>query len=330
MQVHRSAHTRNFTVLPNSILQDRQLTMAARGLLGDLLSREEGRKEDGRKIADSGVDSRSAVGKALKELIEAGYYRVVKVRGNDGKIYSVAHVYDVPYAPGLEAARVLLDAVEPEEPQVDPSLPHPAPGDPGSGDAGVPVIKNLDKEPSRPAPDCGDEGNRRRTAPRGRRLNPEGGRVRPSIKDLEEPLRTAALTLYRVLTSQPRLRLGEAEVVELAPLVARWLAAGCGQAELAAALLPGLPSEIFSPVAVVRDRLVRKLPPAPSQTRSVCAGQEHECADCRAPLGRPGLCGLCSGHSGPAPTIGTGELFAAAGAAQARAALRGSRKFAAV
>ncbi|MGW2543813.1 hypothetical protein ACWC5I_23775, partial [Kitasatospora sp. NPDC001574] len=236
MQVHRSPWARNFVVLPNALIQDRRLSMAARGLLADLLSRHDGWKEDGRKIADSGVDSRSAVSKALRELIAAGYYRVVKTHGEKGRIYSEAHVYDTPYVEGMEAARVLLNAVAPEEPQVAPGLPHPASGGAGSGDVGVPVIKNLDKEPSPPAPDQGDEGSPRRS-PRAPRPQREGGRAEPSIEDLDAPLREAALALYRALANQPRLRLGEAEVAELAPLVARWLDAGYGPAALAAALL---------------------------------------------------------------------------------------------
>ncbi|MFF2954982.1 hypothetical protein ACFVVU_26990 [Kitasatospora sp. NPDC057965] len=325
MQVHRSAWARNFVVLPNTLVQDRRLSMAARGLLADLLSRHDGWNEDGRRIADSGVDSRSAVAKALRELIKAGYYRVVKARGKDGRIYSEAHVYDTPYVPGLKAARVLLDAVEPEEAQVEPSLPRPASGGPGSGDAGVPVIKNPGKEPSPPAPDQGDQddqGSLRRSAPPARRPEREGGRAKPSIEDLDAPLRTAALALYRALANQPRLRLGEAEVAELAPLVARWLDAGYGPAELAAALLPGLPSEIFSPVAVVRDRLVRKLPPAAPQTRPAREAQQHECTECRAPLSRPGLCGPCSGRPQPVVAVGSGERNTAAGAARARAMMR--------
>ncbi|MDR3084363.1 MAG: helix-turn-helix domain-containing protein, partial [Streptomyces sp.] len=79
MHVHRSAHARNFTVLPNVVLQDRQLSYTARGLLVDLLSRPEGWREDGRQMADSSPQGRRAIYRALKELVRAGYYRVVKV-----------------------------------------------------------------------------------------------------------------------------------------------------------------------------------------------------------------------------------------------------------
>ncbi|MFC9331428.1 hypothetical protein [Kitasatospora sp. NPDC057015] len=324
MQVHRSAHARNFIVLPNAAVQDRQLSLAARGLLADLLSRPERWREDARQIADSSIDSRAAVRKALKELIAAGYYRVEKVRMPDGTIRSEAHVYDTPQLPGLQAAEELLGAVKP---QATPSVAHPASGAADSGDAGVHVVKNLDKEPSPPAPDRGDVHSLGCTAPSARRPRPAGGRATPSMEDLAGPPRAAALALYRALKDQPRLRLGEAEMVELVPLVERWLAAGCGPAELAAALLSGLPSEIFSPVAVVRDRLVRKLPPAPPQTRSICAGQQHECVECRVPMSTLGLCRRCSGLPDLAAAgIGCGEPITAAGAARVRAAMRGAAR----
>ena len=96
MHVHRSAHTRAFIVLPNALLQDRRLTYTARGLLADLLSRPDGWREDGRQMADRSPQGRGAVARALKELAGFGYYRVEKVRQEDGTILSVAHVWDTP------------------------------------------------------------------------------------------------------------------------------------------------------------------------------------------------------------------------------------------
>jgi hypothetical protein len=52
-QIHRSRHTRGFTVLPNTALQDRRLSYTARGLLADLLFRPDDWCEDGRRLADT-------------------------------------------------------------------------------------------------------------------------------------------------------------------------------------------------------------------------------------------------------------------------------------
>ena len=88
MQIHRSRHARGFTVLPNAVLQDRRLSYTARGLLADLLSRPDGWREDGRRMADTSPQGRLAVAKALRELTEFGYYRVERVRQPDGTFVS--------------------------------------------------------------------------------------------------------------------------------------------------------------------------------------------------------------------------------------------------
>ncbi|MFJ6770534.1 hypothetical protein ACIQOV_06090 [Kitasatospora sp. NPDC091257] len=96
MRVHRSAHVRDFTVLPNGMLQCRRLSYTARGLLADLLSRPErparGRPAHGRHQPQG----RGAIRKALKELTAAGYYRVERIRMPDGTIVTETHVYDTP------------------------------------------------------------------------------------------------------------------------------------------------------------------------------------------------------------------------------------------
>ncbi|GAA1386656.1 hypothetical protein GCM10009639_10700 [Kitasatospora putterlickiae] len=131
MQIHRSAHARSFTVLPNGLLQDRRLSYTARGLLADLLSRRDGWREDGRHMADTSTQGRGTVRRALKELTEAGYYRVVRVRLADGTIRSEAHVFDVPQlgppgvappvAGGRETGRA--DALPEKDPEEVPTLP---------------------------------------------------------------------------------------------------------------------------------------------------------------------------------------------------------------
>ncbi|MFJ8474866.1 hypothetical protein [Kitasatospora sp. NPDC094011] len=272
MQIHRSAHARAFAVLPNGLLQDRRLSFTARGLLADLLSRPNGWREDGRQMADSSPQGRGAVRRALKELKDAGYYRVDTVRMPDGTVRSEAHVYDTP--------------------QLAPAVPRPAAGERGTGGAVTPPVKNPEEEPTLP----------------------------------DERTRTAVATLYRVIRPEPRLRLGAAEALQLAPLVARWLERGSSEAELAHALLPGLPQPMHSPAAILRDRLQRKLPP----DRAPQPPSPTECAECHDPVPRPGICRPCAGLGGARTlTVGIGAAVAAGGAARARAALRGGGLFAA-
>ncbi|MFE6490031.1 hypothetical protein ACFVGN_44865 [Streptomyces sp. NPDC057757] len=113
MRVHRSAHVRNFTVLPNAVLQYRRLSYTARGLLADLLSRPDDWREDGRHMADSSPQGRGAVRRALNELKDAGYYRVETVRMPDGTLRTDVHVYDTPQRPTSPSARS-SDSGEPE------------------------------------------------------------------------------------------------------------------------------------------------------------------------------------------------------------------------
>ncbi|MFE4517957.1 hypothetical protein ACFRMQ_27645 [Kitasatospora sp. NPDC056783] len=266
MQIHRSAHTRAFTVLPNGLLQDRRLSYTARGLLGDLLSRPDGWREDGRQMADSSPQGRGAVRRALKELKDAGYYRVDKVRMPDGTVRSEAHVFDVPHP--------------------RPAVPRPDSGGRGAGGAVAPPVKDPGQEPTLP----------------------------------DERTRAAVATLFRVIRPEPRLRLGEAEARALAPLVLEWLERGSGEAELAQALLPGLPQPMHSPAAILRDRLRRKLPPERPETPPASYA---ECGRCHDPVPRPGVCRACAGLGTRTVAVGAGARATPGGVARARAALRG-------
>ncbi|MFC5666115.1 hypothetical protein ACFP3U_24450 [Kitasatospora misakiensis] len=292
MRVHRSAHMRNFTVLPNSLLQDRRLSFTARGLLADLLSRPDGWREDGRHMADTSPQGRGAIRKALKELTEAGYYRVEKIRMPDGTIRTETHVYDTPQL-----------AV--------PGTTRPVPGEASTGCAGVPLVKNRYQEPSHPA-----------EQPEGREEGHPIDQEAPVAAD--EQVREAVATLFRVIRPEPRLRLGEAEAQALAPLVAQWLERGCTSADLALALLPGLPSPVHSAVAVLRNRLERKMPPVPTPVRPAAA-RYAECAKCHDPVPQPGICRPCAGLPARTIAVGTGEAATRTGAAGARAALNAAK-----
>ncbi|GAA1163032.1 hypothetical protein F4556_000425 [Kitasatospora gansuensis] len=277
MRVHRSAHGRNFTVLPNALLQDRRLSYTARGLLVDLLSRPDGRREDGRQMADSSTQGRGTVRRALKELTAAGYYRVDTVRLPNGTVRSEAHVFDTP-----------------QQQRAAPGVARPGAGEPGTDRTDTPSVEESGKAPSHPD--------------------------RP-----DDEARAAADTLLRVVRTEPRLWLGEAEALALAPLVARWLERGCTASELARAMLDGLPGTVHSPVAVLRSRLERKMPPhrVPGQRP---AARYAECDRCHDPVPQRGICRACAGlGGGRALAVGGGATVARKGAARARAAMcRGS------
>ncbi|WP_078653670.1 hypothetical protein [Streptomyces novaecaesareae] len=278
MRIHRTEHVRNFTVLPNGMLQCRRLSYTARGLLADLLSRPDGRREDGRQMADTSPQGRGAIRKALKELTDAGYYRVEKIRRPDGTIRSETHVYDTPQL-------------------TPPGATRPVPGEAATGGADA-LSKERQQEPSLP-----------------------GGQP---VAAVDEQLREAVATLFRVIRPEPRLRLGEAEARGLAPLVAQWLERGSSPADLALALLPGLPVPVHCAASVLRYRLEHKMPPAPPPVRPAAA-RYAECATCHDPVPQAGICGPCAGLT-PRPVAAAGDGTATrTGAARARAALRAAK-----
>ncbi len=294
MHVHRTEPDSRYVVLPNDLVQNRQLSYTARGLLGDLLSRPDGWREDGKQMADSSPQGRGAIRKTLRELTAAGYYRVDKVRMPDGTVRSEAHVFDTPQPVG-------------------PGVPPPDSGGATTGPPVLPYVKYLEKVPTLPGASV-DEPSAV--------AEPEG---RAGEQDTSK-IREAVATLYRVIRPEPRLRLGEAEARALAPLVAEWLERGSTVAELAQALLPGLPPVMHSPVGLLRNRLKRKLAPTRAPDRPAAGPSYAECGRCHDPVPRPGICRPCAGlASTRTVAVGAGASATPGGAARARAALHAAR-----
>ena len=278
MQIHRNRHARGFTIVPNAILQDRRLSYTARGLLTDLLSRPDGWREDGRRMAETSPQGRIAITKALRELTAFGYYRVIRLRRPDGTFVSEAHVYDTP------------------QPTSTPDARQPGPGHPATGCRGINPVKDVGKPPSLPA-----QRSRPGTPKRAE------GQPEPPASPVSSPAAAgscpggppaaadpAAALLSRLINPEPRLRLGTVETSSLAPLVEEWLERGYGQHDLTAALLEGLPQRVHSPAALLRDRLTRKLPPPRDTPKHVTPRWPHECDTCGRPTDCPGLCGECA------------------------------------
>jgi hypothetical protein len=319
MHVHRSRHTCGFIILPNVLLQDRRLSYTARGLLADLLSRPDGWREDGRHMADTSPQGRLAVAKALRELTAAGYYQVVRVRQTDGTFVSEAHVYDAPQTKA----------------QVAPTAAGPVSGGAEADRPGFNPVKDLEKEPSLPAPRR--EAGQPRSGSTTIATTGEGGRdaadtttahqvqkPNDAAVSADGPVQWAAEALLRVVGPEPRLRVGTVEALALAPQVAAWLERGCTERDLGQALLTGLPDRVHSATALLRDRLVRKLPPVPAQmpASGPAVAPLTECPSCGDPVRQAGICRTCAGLGTRTVAVGTGEAATRRGAARVRAALR--------
>ncbi|WP_328691197.1 helix-turn-helix domain-containing protein [Streptomyces caniferus] len=307
MQINRTAHAANFTVMSNGVLRDRRLSFTARGILGHLLSLPDGAREDVRTLADRnpGV-GRRGVANAVQELVDAGYYVRRNVRDPEtGRVRTETFVFDTPQT------------------DASPLPASPGTGTPAVGNAGTlpSGVKDLvSKTPANPSPSPAVEAAPAPVAPVVR----EG-----DLKDSHGPHRTeAARILARLVSVDGRLKLSDRAVQELVPLAAQWLENGATVTDLTDAVVQGLPVKVYSASKLVADRLTRKLP-APRRAWSEFA----DCGTCRNPLPAgqsSGICATCAGvvphpdlvalaaNSTPDPTV-------QAHAAGIRAALRARR-----
>lgn len=127
MAVFRIEKTRDYTVMANHHLKNRELTLKAKGLMSVLLSLPDDwdyTLAGLARISREGVD---AIREAVKELERAGYVIRNRVRNEKGQLTDTEYViYEQPRAPEVAA-----DSQEPVSPALDkpvlenPTLDHP-------------------------------------------------------------------------------------------------------------------------------------------------------------------------------------------------------------
>lgn len=97
MPVLKQQHTRNFTVVPNTLLQDQRLSYRDIGLLVWMLSKPQNWKFSYEGIlAERAADGKSAIQAGVKSLKSAGYLRIDKKRNKGRLVESIWYVYDSP------------------------------------------------------------------------------------------------------------------------------------------------------------------------------------------------------------------------------------------
>ncbi|GGU26423.1 hypothetical protein [Streptomyces violascens] len=94
MTILRRRLSTGFTVMPTAALEDSRLSFRARGILAFLIAKPDSWRVRAESIAAAGKEGREAVRTALRELRDAGYYRVVTGRLDDGTIATITEVYD--------------------------------------------------------------------------------------------------------------------------------------------------------------------------------------------------------------------------------------------
>lgn len=131
MAVFRVHKTKDFTVMSNHHLRDKNLTLKAKGLLSVILSLPDDWKYSIAGLAAICKEGTSAVKSALQELTDAGYVTVTKLYPNHTETGRIEYVYDIherPQAPrkqGIENLPLESQQVEnqaqlsTEEPSTD-------------------------------------------------------------------------------------------------------------------------------------------------------------------------------------------------------------------
>lgn len=102
MAVFRVHKTKDFTVMSNHHLRDKNLTLKAKGLLSVILSLPDDWKYSIAGLAAICKEGTSAVKSALQELTDAGYVTVTKLYPNQTETGRIEYVYDIherPQAP---------------------------------------------------------------------------------------------------------------------------------------------------------------------------------------------------------------------------------------
>lgn len=85
--IHRIQKTAKFAQISNQALRDTRLSYCARGILAMVMSHSDGWKTSTNWLREqTKFEGQVAVANAIKQLKDAGYLRVARVKGDDGKV----------------------------------------------------------------------------------------------------------------------------------------------------------------------------------------------------------------------------------------------------
>ena len=85
-----------YAIIPKTILEDRRLSWAARGVLGYLLSKPDGWQVRFWDLIKQGNLKRDAMQKILKDLQAYGYMHRVRIQNEQGRFEWLTEVYENP------------------------------------------------------------------------------------------------------------------------------------------------------------------------------------------------------------------------------------------
>lgn len=282
---HAIAPERFFSQVPNDIIRHPRLSATAvRLLIWQLSLPGDVDTPLSATAAQAGI-KKTAFIRAKRELVAEGYVHEWRRQGSDGRWATTQLVSNVPVS--AEEAASLRDGLR-------PTGVVPAVGEPEGRSVGHHpdnTDENTYNPPSQPS-----QPSREREREREPEREPE-----PETCGVPQPLvERGGLVIASVSHKDRRLRLNGRDVQQLAALAGEWLLRGASVKDLREALTDGLPERVHSPVALIRNRLVRKMPeappfvppaPGPRPLRD-CAGgcervfrpvgDETRCRDCRS------------------------------------------------
>lgn len=98
MPIMRRIHTKDYTTIPNALLQDQRLSCRDRGLLVWMLSKPQDWKFSKKGLqAELDFDGETSIRSAVKKLQETGYLKIDRERTGSGTVKAALWtVCDVP------------------------------------------------------------------------------------------------------------------------------------------------------------------------------------------------------------------------------------------
>ncbi|MEV6776987.1 hypothetical protein [Streptomyces syringium] len=245
--------------MPNEIIRHPRLSSDAVRLLTWALSMADEALEALSETAKRAGIGKAAFIRAKRQLAAEGFLHEWRGQGDGGRWFTEQMISNVPLT-AAEAA-----AARGGRPSDQP----PTAGQPNHRAVGRSPKKTEKKtyNPS-PAPVPADEPEAtadKAPAAAGRAGEGPSATTQTQAGSVPPPLvERGGLALAAVAHAEPRLRLSGRNVAELAVLAGEWFQRGGGMLDLREALTSGLPEVVHSPAALVRNRLMRKMPSAPT------------------------------------------------------------------
>lgn len=107
MAIYRVKRTRDYTVMSNHHLKDRELSLKAKGLLSMILSLPDEWNYTLHGLAAISKEGVDAIGSAVRELEKAGYVIRRQLRGANGRISDTEYtIYEQPYKSDVEVSNL--------------------------------------------------------------------------------------------------------------------------------------------------------------------------------------------------------------------------------